>query len=101
MKTGYFLIISILGIATSVDARFNSTQELRTNQIYNELVSESPIRSNWRKLYIGMSKAQVITLLGQPSRVDVNSLFTIWYYESFGSVTFSSRGIVDGWSEPL
>lgn len=77
MKTGYFLII-FLSAATSVDALADSIQELRTNQISNELGYGSPIRPNWRKLYIGMPQAQVIKLLGEPSRVTVNSLFTIW-----------------------
>ena len=99
MKSGYFFII-FLSVAASLAAGVDSKQELRTDEISNEVVSESPIRPNWRKLCVGMYQAQVIKILGQPYRVKVDGFFTIWYYESFGSVSFS-RGVVDGWSEPL
>jgi outer membrane protein assembly factor BamE (lipoprotein component of BamABCDE complex) len=100
MKTGYFLIIFILGIATSLVAGVDSIQVSQTDQINNQASTNRVIRANWRKLSIGMSQVQVIKILGEPSRVTVDSLFTIWYYESFGNVSFS-RGAVDGWREPL
>jgi outer membrane protein assembly factor BamE (lipoprotein component of BamABCDE complex) len=100
MKIGNFLIISILGIATSLVAGVDSIGVSQTEQINNQAVTRSGIRVNWRKLRVGMSHRDVYGLLGEPMRVDVMSALTFWSYESFGSVRFDTGGLVVGWSEP-
>jgi len=61
-------------------------------------------QSNWRKLEKNMSPSQVLTLLGQPKKVD-SGYITYWIYVETSSgikkayVSFSD-GIVTGWLEP-
>lgn len=57
---------------------------------------------NWRSLRLGMTEADVRTILGEPHRVEVIGFIT-WYYDAQerGVVRFDPRsGKVQGWSEP-
>jgi hypothetical protein len=59
--------------------------------------------ANWRRLSRGMTMDQVRALLGEPEKVDANSLVTWWYWDfaSGAYVQFdTSSGKLDGWSEP-
>ena len=59
-------------------------------------------KQNWRRLRSGMSKAEVVSLLGEPDRIDKYSFFEVWQYGDLGGGTihFSSRETVESWSEP-
>jgi len=55
---------------------------------------------NWRSLRLGMTEADVRTILGEPHKVEVIGFIT-WDYPGGGSVRFDRRnGKVQGWSEP-
>jgi outer membrane protein assembly factor BamE (lipoprotein component of BamABCDE complex) len=65
----------------------------------NGAQAPSQDRSQWRKLQRGMSKDDVRKLLGEPGKVSVAKYYEFWYYAG-GSVTFDSKGRLDGWNEP-
>ena len=60
--------------------------------------------TRWSEVERGMSKAQVATLLGQPSRTMDVSARTVWYYQysnlGNGSVVFAEDGSVIDWQRP-
>jgi len=59
--------------------------------------------ANWRSLKLGMTDNDVRSILGDPDKVEVGSLVTLWYYEypKGGRVRFSSGDHrVQGWTEP-
>lgn len=59
--------------------------------------------ANWRSLKLGMTDNDVRSILGDPDKVEVGSLVTLWYYEypKGGRVRFSSSDHrVEGWTEP-
>lgn len=66
--------------------------------------SVAPDKVNWRKLRNGMSEADVEQLLGSPSKVESNIVFTTWYYGHYptgGQVQFDTTSqTVEGWHEP-
>ena len=47
-------------------------------------------KGNWRKLQLGMYKAQIRQLLGEPDTITKGRRHELWFYaaEGFGSVTF-------------
>ena len=56
----------------------------------------------WRQLYVGMSRARVQELLGEPRRIEGGTTLTFWYYDVDGTkarVSFSSDGGYS-WAEP-
>ena len=59
------------------------------------------VRANWLALEKGMTKDQVIELLGKPG-VILKGFGAFWYYpDSFGGkVEFDDNEKVSGWSEP-
>ncbi|MCX6640426.1 MAG: hypothetical protein NTW14_08105 [bacterium] len=61
-------------------------------------------QANWRyELKKGMTKQEVLALMGEPDKVDVYSLIgDKWHYgyPSGGTISFSASGYVDMWSEP-
>ena len=95
----FSLILSFLCLATFLEARVDSIQELQTEKINNQAGGRTGMRVNWRKLKVGMSQAQVINLLGEPQRVSVQILI-FWYYGT-GDVYFDRNGSLLGWTEPL
>ena len=56
---------------------------------------------NWRKLAIGMSPEDVLSILGDPIKT-INGVKTLWYYPDIyrGYVTFDDKGRLTGWHEP-
>lgn len=54
----------------------------------------------WRSLSIGMSKAQVKRLLGDPDRVSIILGSYQWEYSGFANVQFDRDGNLHEWSEP-
>lgn len=63
------------------------------------------VKSNWRQLQMGMSKDKVLNVLGEPQKIEADSISERWYYSNRGIlgpyVTFdpdSQR--VKGWNEP-
>lgn len=58
---------------------------------------------SWRSLKLGMTENEVRSILGDPDKVDVGQLVTMWYYDTSkgGRVRFSSgEHRVEGWTEP-
>ena len=104
--TIYLLCISVITDAAEVTEV--SELELKKDKFTNLLAQagNASIRSNWRRLSVGMSKAQVRALLGEPIYVQGGS-FEYWcYFQKMscstargGQVSFY-RGVVDGWKEP-
>lgn len=58
-------------------------------------------KKNWRELEMGMSKAQVGSILGEPTKV-IPGVKTLWYYPNIygGYVSFDKNGKLSGWNEP-
>jgi hypothetical protein len=58
-------------------------------------------KKNWRTLEVGMSEAQVRSILGEPVKV-IKGVKTLWYYPNVygGYVSFDERGKLTGWNEP-
>jgi hypothetical protein len=58
-------------------------------------------KMNWRKLEMGMSQAQVQSILGEPTKV-IKGVKTLWYYPNIygGFVSFDQSGNIVGWNEP-
>lgn len=58
----------------------------------------------WHEVKRGMSKAEVETLLGQPSRAMEVSARTVWYYQyanvGSGSIVFADDASVIDWQTP-
>jgi hypothetical protein len=56
---------------------------------------------NWRKLEVGMTQAQVLSILGDPAK-SIQGVRTLWYYPSIyrGYVSFDENGNLIGWMEP-
>ena len=60
-------------------------------------------RSRWRTLRKGMSKDDVRSLFGEPTKIDAGSTLDFWYYGIYpngGQVDFDPQGRVEGWREP-
>ncbi|MGD8229022.1 MAG: outer membrane protein assembly factor BamE [Desulfobacteraceae bacterium] len=58
-------------------------------------------KMNWRRLEMGMSQAQVQSILGEPTKV-IKGVKTLWYYPNIygGFVSFDQSGNIVGWNEP-
>ncbi len=56
----------------------------------------------WRSLQVGMSKIEVVALLGKPGKVHKWKTGEAWYYPNSkgGEVDFDRGGKVSGWLEP-
>ena len=61
------------------------------------------LRDQWRGVNRGMTKDQIGSVLGPPTRMlEINSK-PLWYYEypfGAGSVAFSQEGLVEDWQRP-
>ena len=58
------------------------------------------IRANWLALETGMTKKQVVELLGEPETVRVMPYGHNWFYQS-GFTMFDHMGRLKRWSKPL
>jgi outer membrane protein assembly factor BamE (lipoprotein component of BamABCDE complex) len=58
-------------------------------------------KKNWRKLAAGMSREEVLALLGEPIKT-IEGVKTLWYYPDIyrGYVSFDDNGKLVGWQEP-
>jgi outer membrane lipoprotein-sorting protein len=58
-------------------------------------------KKNWRKLETGMSRNEVLTLLGEPVKI-IEGVKTLWYYPDLyrAYVSFDDKGKLIGWHEP-
>lgn len=59
-------------------------------------------KANWRRLELGMTKAQVKAILGDPPHRRVLAGFDSWYYPDVlgPQVQFDLSGKLSGWEEP-
>ena len=57
---------------------------------------------SWQSLVVGLSKAEVISLLGKPGKIDKWKTGEAWYYPNprGGEIDFDVNGQVSGWLEP-
>jgi outer membrane protein assembly factor BamE (lipoprotein component of BamABCDE complex) len=58
-------------------------------------------KKSWRKLESGMSRDEVLSLLGEPIKT-IEGVKTLWYYPDIyrGYVSFDDKGKLTGWQEP-
>jgi len=73
----------------------------RDRVVEKSVPSVPPERSSWRQLSKGLSREQVRSLLGEPSRISGGDV-EFWYYNqnfSSGSLMFI-RSHLDSWREP-
>ena len=56
--------------------------------------------SPWHQVRAGMSKDQVTSLLGRPTKRDVDAGAEVWDYTRHGQVEFDSSGRVSRWQAP-
>ena len=73
----------------------------RDRVVDKSVPSVPPERSSWRQLSKGLSREQVRSLLGEPSRISGGDV-EFWYYNqnfSSGSLMFI-RSHLDSWREP-
>lgn len=61
---------------------------------------KSNVRENWLSLEMGMTKKQVVQLLGEPTAVRAMPYGHNWFYES-GYAMFDHMGRLERWSKPL
>lgn len=92
--------------ADSVEAEIKNLKERvseleKENNLRNNKKGNYKVRANWLALEKGMTKEQVVKLLGKPGNT-LSGFGTYWYYpDSFGGrVEFDDDGKVTGWSEP-
>jgi hypothetical protein len=92
----------------NLNARITSLEK-RIEALENSKPKSGIIKKNaanasgsWRSLSNGMSKEQVINILGEPNRITSGSFGQIWYYPDSlgGTVNIDGSGQVTGWSEP-
>ena len=58
------------------------------------------VKTNWRKLQIGMTEKEVVNLLGEPEHIDrLSPSLSTWRYPDLGRVEFLNNK-VNSWSEP-
>jgi hypothetical protein len=61
------------------------------------------LRDQWRGVHRGMTREEIGSVLGPPTRMlEINSK-PLWYYEytfGAGSVAFSQEGLVEDWQRP-
>ena len=65
-----------------------------------ETTGDWKVRENWRALGVGMTKKQVIQLLGEPEFVRSMPYGHNWFYQS-GYTMFDHMGRLKRWSKPL
>lgn len=65
-----------------------------------ETIGDWTIRANWLSLEKGMTKEQVVKLLGEAEMARVMPYGHVWFYQS-GYVSFDHMGRLAGWSKPL
>lgn len=74
------------------------TSLLATSHTTTSTIAPAKDRTQWRKLQRNMTKDDVRKLLGEPVTISVSRFSESWYYVA-GSVTFTSKGHVDMWTE--
>jgi outer membrane murein-binding lipoprotein Lpp len=61
-------------------------------------------KQTWRQLKIGMTKAEVTAILGEPPKINASNIGDTWLYPDglggLGSVSFRNRETVNSWNEP-
>lgn len=57
-------------------------------------------RANWDALHRGMSRHQVVDLLGPPDTRQVRPMTEAWFYPDGRSVQFDRNGALDSWTGP-
>ena len=105
--------MALLGFSGNTLAEPTEVQELKLKvevlkQRVQELESSQPLRiakvtgSRWHSLQVGLSKTEVMALLGKPGRIVKWKTGEAWYFPNRkgGEVDFDAEGHVTGWLEP-
>tara|TARA_B110000003_G_C16652816_1_gene534966 strand:+ start:4404 stop:5048 length:645 start_codon:yes stop_codon:yes gene_type:complete len=77
-----------------------STATTNSKKTYNSISDseKNKNKSNWRKIYTGMTRPVVREILGEPLRISTPA-FEEWKYPNGGQVKFYINKVV-GWTEP-
>src|SRR5262245_44757153 len=66
-------------------------------------VAPKPVSSQtekWRSLRRGMTEGEVRSVLGEPSKVNVDASYVTWEYPERANARFDFNGRLQVWSEP-
>lgn len=69
-----------------------------TTKVKTKKVAGNP----WHSLQVDLSKAEVVSSLGKPGKIDNWKTGEAWYFPnpSGGEIDFNANEIVTGWLEP-
>lgn len=89
-------------MASTVERIERQIATARASQAERSSSSRRNDQRSWGKLKRGMSKFDVMRLLGEPGEVSTYYRSELWWYPNFpgGSVTFDSRGLLVAWRKP-
>ena len=78
--------------------RVKELESIKTPKLNTKKTGGSP----WQSLVVGLSKAEVTSLLGKPGKIDKWKTGEAWYYPNSkgGEIDFNINGKVSGWLNP-
>ncbi len=120
----HFMLMATIVLFCSSNNAWGQSTEIQELKLENEalkkqvraLESANPVKTPedpkvktkkvagnpWHSLQVNLSKAEVISLLGKPGKVDKWKTGEAWYFPNprGGEVDFNASEIVTGWLEP-
>lgn len=84
-----------------LERRVNALERVVNSQFSTQSKSRD-FNSQWKALGIGMTKGNVISILGPPSKIEKGDYGETWYYPDAqgGVVNFDRSDHVKDWNEP-
>ena len=95
--------MALLGFSGNALAEPTEVQELKLKLESSQPPGIAKVTGRpWHSLQVGLSKTEVMALLGKPGRIDKWKTGEAWYFPSRkgGEVDFDAEGHVTGWLEP-